>query len=219
MTKDARKSMLSMGCHLMNEYWFETASLGADVAHQLSGFDGVWCVPASLYANMEGALNAIRFARVSGRPLLGTCGGFQHALIEIVRNVAGRTDADHTETNPDAELAVMTPLACWLVEATGEINLTPCSRLREVIAASAVTEGYRRSYGFNAECEVLLPGTGLRFVRFDNDGDPRNFEFEGYPFFFGTLFQPERAALAQRNHPLASTFVSAVVQHHAALAA
>ncbi|MGY8998205.1 MAG: CTP synthase C-terminal region-related (seleno)protein [Alphaproteobacteria bacterium] len=197
--------------------WVETASLGEDVAHQLSGFDGAWCVPASPYANMEGALDAIRFARESGRPFLGTCGGFQHALIEIVRNVAGRTDADHAESNPDAELAVMTPLACSLVEATGEIHLTPGSRLRDVIAAPTVTEGYRCSYGFNTECEALLSGTGVRFVGFDNDGDPRAFELEGHPFFFGTLFQPERSALAQRSHPLVCAFVSAVAQHHAAL--
>ena len=36
---------------------------------------------------MEGVLSAIRFARETGRPFLGTCGGFQHALIEYARNV------------------------------------------------------------------------------------------------------------------------------------
>lgn len=198
--------------------WVETASLGNDVADQLSGFDGVWCVPASPYANMDGALDAIRLARESARPFLGTCGGFQHALIEIARNVAGRAEADHAESNPDAELAIMTPLTCSLVEATGEINLLPGSRLRDVVAAPTVTEGYRCGYGFNTACEELLSDTGVRFVGFDNDGDPRAFELEGHPFFFGTLFQPERSALTGRSHPLISAFVSAVARHHAALA-
>src|SRR5882724_11240382 len=48
----------------------------------VSEFDGLWCVPASPYRNMEGALLAIQYARESGRPFLGTCAGFQHAVIE-----------------------------------------------------------------------------------------------------------------------------------------
>ncbi len=60
---------------------------------RVTGFDGLWCVPASSYRSMEGALRAICFAREQGRPFLGTCGGFQHAVIEYARHVLGRTDA------------------------------------------------------------------------------------------------------------------------------
>src|SRR5689334_7858389 len=45
-------------------------------------YDGIWCVPASPYENTLGALDAIRFAREQHLPFLGTCGGFQHALME-----------------------------------------------------------------------------------------------------------------------------------------
>ena len=45
-------------------------------------FNGLWCVPASPYRSVEGALIAIRFARENQRPFLGTCGGFQHVIIE-----------------------------------------------------------------------------------------------------------------------------------------
>ena len=54
-------------------------------------------------------------------PRLGACGGFQHALIEIVRHVSGEAAADHAESNPDAELAVMTSLA-WITQG-------PCSTI------------------------------------------------------------------------------------------
>src|SRR4051794_8102260 len=57
----------------------------ADIASQDP--DALWCVPGSPYANMNGALTAIRFAREQNLPFLGTCGGFQHALIEYARNV------------------------------------------------------------------------------------------------------------------------------------
>jgi predicted TIM-barrel fold metal-dependent hydrolase len=68
----------------------------------LAAYDGIWCVPASPYASMSGALKAIRFARERGVPFLGTCGGFQHAVIEFARNAAKIVDADHEETNPAA---------------------------------------------------------------------------------------------------------------------
>src|SRR5207302_808902 len=109
-----------------------TATLGADVPGQLAAFDGIWCVPASPYANTAGALEAIRFARESGRPYLGTCGGFQHALLEFARNVLGLADADHAETRPDAALPLVAPLSCPLVERAGAVFFQEGSRLRGI---------------------------------------------------------------------------------------
>jgi CTP synthase (UTP-ammonia lyase) len=57
--------------------WFETASLGA-CAGEVAECAGVWVAPGSPYANMDGVLEVIRWAREKGRPFLGTCGGFQH---------------------------------------------------------------------------------------------------------------------------------------------
>src|SRR5215471_4882355 len=94
--------------------WVPTESIPADPSELLAGYAAVWCVPGSPYANMEGALAAIRFARLQGRPFLGTCGGFQHAVIELARNVAGIVGADHQESNPGAGELVVTPLTCSL---------------------------------------------------------------------------------------------------------
>src|ERR1700730_13889159 len=71
---------------LIQPVWIHTASI-RNARADLAGFDGIWCVPASPYVSMEGALDAIRYARESRRPFLGTCGGFQHAVIEYARNV------------------------------------------------------------------------------------------------------------------------------------
>ncbi|MDC6726112.1 glutamine amidotransferase-related protein, partial [Leclercia adecarboxylata] len=60
--------------------WLATDTLTSTSA--LSDFDGFWCVPGSPYRDVDGALRAIRFAREQGRPFLGTCGGFQHAVLE-----------------------------------------------------------------------------------------------------------------------------------------
>lgn len=52
-------------------------------ADTLAGFSGVWVTPGSPYVSMDGALAAIRHAREKDLPFLGTCGGFQHALVEF----------------------------------------------------------------------------------------------------------------------------------------
>src|SRR5215216_3162865 len=111
-----------LGCSVRAK-WLPTEQLIGNVSERLEAFDGLWCVPASPYASMDGALRGIRFARESGRPFLGTCGGFQHALIEYARNVLGVSEADHAESNPDATLPLITPLACALRDATGTISL------------------------------------------------------------------------------------------------
>jgi CTP synthase (UTP-ammonia lyase) len=189
--------------------WVGTATLGPDVPGQLARFAGLWCVPASPYANMEGALAAIRFARESGRPFLGTCGGFQHALLEYVRDVLGHRDAEHAETSPEAGMPLIAPLACSLVEKSGRIAFTEGSRLRALYGTPEAEEQYHCNYGLNPAYETLLDGAALRVSGRDQAGEVRAVELDGHPFFIATLFQPERAALRGSDHPLVGTYVAA----------
>src|SRR5215470_13041788 len=96
--------------------WLPTPRLENDTGQLLAGYNALWCVPASPYRSMEGALRAIRFARERGVPFLGSCGGSQHAIIEHARNVLGLAGADHAETNPSALVPLIAPLSCSLVE-------------------------------------------------------------------------------------------------------
>ncbi len=93
--------------------WVHTEAIGP-TAKEVSGHAGIWCVPASPYANMAGALAAIRRAREWLRPFLGTCGGFQHAVLEYARNVLGYPQADHAETAPDSAMPLIGRLSCSL---------------------------------------------------------------------------------------------------------
>lgn len=187
--------------------WLPTDRIAGIAA--LSGFDGIWCVPATPYLSMEGALLAIRHARESGTPFLGTCGGFQHAIIEYARNVLGWSDADHAETSPDAVRAVISPLACSLVETTESVRLFPGSRLAEIYGAGEIFEGYRCRYGLNPEFRQALLTGPLRGAADDATGEIRAVELGGHPFFFATLFQPERAGLKGMTSPLVKAFVRA----------
>ncbi len=62
---------------------------------QLTQVDALWCSPGSPYLSLDGALNGIRFARERGWPIIGTCAGFQHIVLEYARNVIGIKDAAH----------------------------------------------------------------------------------------------------------------------------
>jgi CTP synthase (UTP-ammonia lyase) len=177
--------------------------------------DGLWCVPASPYKSMEGALLAIRFAREQGLPFLGTCGGFQHAVIEYARNVLGWADAEHAETSPEAERAVIAPLSCALVETSNVVRFRPSSRIAAIYGCKEATEGYRCSFGLNAEFEAELLSKSLRPVAHDAAGAVRAVELADHPFFIATLFQPERAALQGQLPPLAKAFVLASAAHAA----
>ncbi|PYS76830.1 MAG: hypothetical protein DMF67_08410 [Acidobacteria bacterium] len=189
--------------------WVATARIGGDVEEQLRPFDALWCVPASPYANMEGALSAIRFARERARPFLGTCGGFQHALIEYARDVLGLAGADHAESNPTAEVTLVTPLTCSLVGAQGTIRLKEGSRARSIYGRAEVVEQYHCNFGFNPRYRSLLESGDLKVTGVDTEGDVRVVELTSHPFFVATLFQPELSAFEALAHPLVCAFVRA----------
>lgn len=176
----------------------------------LANYQAIWVVPASPYKNMDGALDAIRFARESRRPFLGTCGGFQHAVIEYARNVLGWADAGHAETNPDSNALVIAPLACPLVEKKGTIHLNSNSRLAAAYGELDIEEGYHCSYGLNPTFESRLFAQALKATAHDEAGEVRGIELAGHPFFVATLFQPERRALEGQISPIVKAFCQAI---------
>lgn len=187
--------------------WVPTEEI-ADAA-RVARFDGLWCVPASPYRSMNGALVAIRHARENAVPFLGTCGGFQHAVLEYARNVLGWADAEHAETAPDAARPVITPLACTLVEATGSLRLFPGTRIASAYGTPETVEEYRCRFGLNPALRAALVAGPLRASADDETGEVRAVELDGHPFFVATLFQPERAVLRGEAAPLVTAFIGA----------
>ncbi|BAN49878.1 CTP synthase [Metapseudomonas resinovorans] len=186
--------------------WLPTEKVAAT---NLDDFHGLWCVPNSPYRDPEGALSAIGHARRTTLPFLGTCGGFQHALLEYARNVLGWADAEHAENTPDAPRAVISPLPCALRETLERVHLLPGSRLAKAYGASEAFEGYFCGYGLNPVFREELTRGPLRVASVDGAGAVRGIELEGHPFFVATLFQPERAALIGRVPPLVQAFANA----------
>ncbi len=173
---------------VLDAYWIGTDD--AEEPDAVRGFDAVWVVPGSPYRSEAGALAAIRTAREEGIPFLGTCGGFQHVLLEYARNVCGLTGVAHAEHAPDAEDLLIEPLACSLVGHEGTVTLAPGSLAESVLGADRSIERYHCSYGPGRHLDTLR-AHGLRFTGADENGEVRVVELPGHPFFLATLFQPE----------------------------
>jgi len=191
--------------------WAPTMSLDTGEDGKLAGFNAIWCIPASPYACTRGALNAIRYAREQRIPFLGTCGGFQHALMEYAANVL-HIASQHAEIAPDADDPLITMLSCSLVEKNGGIIFAKGSRLRAIYGVERAEEGYHCRFGLNAKYEKQFQDAGMRITARDESGEARGMELEDHPFFIGTLFQPERSALKGQVHPLIRAYVRAAAK-------
>jgi CTP synthase (UTP-ammonia lyase) len=187
--------------------WLATETITG--AARVTGFDGLWCVPGSPYRSMDGALLAIRHARERGIPFLGTCGGFQHAVIEYARNVLHWADAEHAENMPNAARTVISLLECSLIEVSGPLRLLAGTRIAAAYGSDRAIEEYHCSYGLNPEFQAALVGGPLRAAATDDAGEVRAVELDGHPFFVAMLCQPERAALRGLVPPLVGAFVAA----------
>src|SRR4051794_41657005 len=98
-TTDAMEhAAATLGANVTSE-WLPTGD-----SHTYELFDALWCSPGSPYQSLDGALTGIRYARENGVPFIGTCGGFQHAVLEYARNVIGLREAKNAEYNPHAPL-------------------------------------------------------------------------------------------------------------------
>ncbi|MEE1751415.1 CTP synthase C-terminal region-related (seleno)protein [Streptomyces sp. SP18CS02] len=195
----------------LDAYWIPTQ----DADQAMDGFDAIWVLPGSPYRSETGVLTAIRTAREGGIPFLGTCGGFQHALLEFARNVCGSTRAGHAENDPEtAEAdAVVVPLACSLVGHEGFVTVTRGSRAGHLLGTGRTQARYHCNYGPNPRYLDVLREHGLAFTGTDESGDIRIAELPAHPYFLATLFQPELDGDGTRAHPLIAGLAAAAVDH------
>jgi CTP synthase (UTP-ammonia lyase) len=189
--------------------WCATNRLEWAGPDALAGVSAIWCAPGSPYGSLEGALARIRFARERSIPFLGTCAGFQHAVVEFARNVLGRVDAGHAEYAGAGEDLFIDELLCSLVGQRLDIELTD-PLLREAYGSSVATERYYCRFGMAPGVGPLLESHGLRTVGVDRtDGEPRILRLEGHPFFLATLFVPQTSSTPDRPHPLVVRLLAA----------
>ena len=205
--------------------WIPTPAMASagDVADALAGCDGVWGVPGGPFDSATGMLNGIAHARRARVPYLGTCAGFQYALIELSRNVLGLADADTAENASSSANVVITPVACPLpgrprggpaMSGADAVRVVAGTRLAGLYPDAAnLSEEYFCNYETNG---AFIPRweaeAGLRVAARGGAGEMRAFELPDHPFFVATLFQPQRSSRSERPHPIVLGFLEACVR-------
>jgi CTP synthase (UTP-ammonia lyase) len=187
----------------------------------LACYDGLWASPGSPYASFDGMLAAIKFARSSPKPFLGTCGGFQYSLIEFTRNVLNLPDADTAENNSTGKNIVITPVACPLpgrhpggpkMSGDDAIRPAPGTLLATLCGDGELRGEYFCNFEVNNDYIPRWGAAGLRIAGRGPQGEMRAFDLPSKRFHLATLFQPQLSSTIEQPHPVVTGFLRACLE-------
>lgn len=184
--------------------WISTSELSVPIVRDSAG---IWIAPGSPYRDLKRTLDAIQCAREERIPCLGTCGGFQHMVLEYARNVLGFQDAEHAEYDPNASRLFISRLSCSLVGRELKLKFAAGSRAAQIYGALSAIESYYCNFGVNPEFVEPLRSGPLQISGSDDEGEVRVIELPDHPFFMGTLFLPQIRSQEQSPHPLVLEFI------------
>jgi CTP synthase (UTP-ammonia lyase) len=173
--------------------------------------DGLWVASGSPYRDDAAVYAAIEAARTSGQPFLGTCGGFQYAIVEFARNAAGLAGAGHAETATGTDHLVVDRLTCSLVGQERNVTALAGTRMHALCGDSPFVGFHWCNYGLALAYIDLLTRYGLVVSALAADGGVEAIELPHHPFFLATLFQPQVGSVAGRPlHPVIGAFAAAI---------
>ncbi|MGB0953934.1 MAG: CTP synthase [Planctomycetota bacterium] len=197
-----------------------------DVAKMLEGVDGLLIPGGFGERGLEGKIRALRWARERELPTFGICFGMQAMALEYARHVAGLTEANTTEVDPECSQPVIHLLdsqedvtdkggtmrlgayACRLVEGT---------RTAEVYGRDMVFERHRHRWEYNNAFRSQLEKAGLTCAGIHEKEDLVEIvELSDHPFYIGVQYHPEFKSKPLAPHPLFSSFVGAALAYQAA---
>jgi CTP synthase len=188
----------------------------------LEDLDGIVIPGGFGYRGVEGKVQAIRFARENGVPLLGLCLGLQCSVIEFARNVLGLSDANSSEFDPTTPHAVIDLMASQEeVEDKGgtmrlglyAAKLAEGSRVRELYGQELVYERHRHRWEVNNRYRKDLESAGMRLSGMSPDDNLVEYiELVDHPYFVGTQAHPEFRSRPDAPHPLFAGLVRAAAE-------
>src|SRR6187431_2721959 len=190
-----------------------------DGLHLLDDAVGILVAPGFGDRGSRGMMAAAEFARTRKIPYFGICYGFQWAVVEFARHVAGLEEADSTEVTEDTAHKVIYKLRDLLgVDDMGgtmrlgsyACRLAPDSLAFKLYGDEIIHERHRHRYEFNCLYEKTLTDRGLRIVGRSLDGKfVEIVELPNHPWFLAVQFHPEFKSKPLRPHPLFAGFVEA----------
>ncbi len=190
--------------------WIETEQLDSDCDATLQGFDGIWSAPGSPFKSLNGAINAINFARINKIPHLGTCAGYQHTIIEYARNVSGYANARHAEYSADMESQFIGKLSCSLKGTKDKVILLKDSNVSSIYESDEIEGNYFCSYGLNESYKWVFEQSDFTISGVDQYKSIRILELKNHPFFIATVFVPQVDSSFDQPNKLITEFIRVV---------
>ncbi len=207
---------------------------------QLSRFDAILVPGGFGKRGVEGKILAARHAREHRIPYLGICLGMQVATIEVARNLAGLTDANSTEFEPETPHPVIALIDEW-EDRDGTVQKRSASSdlggtmrlgaqssdvkpgtLAAQIYGTVVTERHRHRYEANEHYLDRLRSAGLvisAITQREKLTEIVELPQSVHPWFVGVQFHPEFKSTPWDGHPLFNSYVKAALEHQRAGAA
>ncbi|MES2423366.1 MAG: CTP synthase [Pseudomonadota bacterium] len=217
--------------------YVDSETITSDNVSRLAQFDAVLVPGGFGKRGIEGKICAARFARENKIPYLGICLGMQVATIEFARHVAGLTNANSTEFEPDTPHPVIALITEWK-DADGSIqtrdagsNLGGTMRLgaqssdvakgslAHQIYGDVVTERHRHRFEANVNYLDQLRKAGLvisALTQREQLTEIVELPQSVHPWFMGVQFHPEFKSTPWDGHPLFNAFVKAALLHQRA---
>ena len=194
-----------------------------DPARVLAGCHGVLVPGGFGMRGIEGKVEAVRYARENGIPLLGICLGMQCAAIEFARKVCGLEGANSSEFDADTPH----PVVCLMDAQRRVVNMGGTMRLgaqtcvlaegsqaRAAYGCAEVAERHRHRYEFNNAYRRRFEEHGVRFSGLSPEGKLMEImELPDHPWYVAVQFHPELRSRPIAAHPLFRAFVGASLAH------
>ncbi len=215
-------------------HYIDSETINADTLPQLAKFDAVLVPGGFGKRGIEGKISAARFARENKVPYLGICLGMQVATIEFARHVAGLTDANSTEFDPDSPNPVIALITEWKdkdgtiqtrdhnsdMGGTMRLGAQSSDVAKNTIAhqiyGDVVTERHRHRYEANVHFLDRLRAAGLvisALTQREQLTEMVELPQSVHPWFVGVQFHPEFKSTPWNGHPLFNAFIKAALDH------
>ncbi len=214
--------------------YIDSETLHADnVASELRRFDAILVPGGFGKRGVEGKICAARFARENRVPYLGICLGMQVATIEFARHVAGLSQANSTEFDPDTPHPVIALITEW-TNADGSVQLRDASShlggtmrlgaqssdvapgtLAQQIYGDVLSERHRHRYEANVHYLDRLRSAGLvisALTQREQLTEVIELPQTVHPWYLGVQFHPEFKSTPWDGHPLFNAFIQAAVE-------
>ena len=217
--------------------YVDSETLALDNVDQLANFDAILVPGGFGKRGVEGKILTAQYAREHKIPYLGICLGMQVATIEIARHLAGLTDANSTEFDPETPHPVIALIDEWQ-DRDGTIqkrdahsdlggtmrlgaqssDVTP-GTLAHLIYGKVVTERHRHRYEANERYLDRLREAGLvisAITQREKLTEIVELPQTVHPWFVGVQFHPEFKSTPWDGHPLFISYVKAALEHRRA---